>query len=191
MEQTKLLLISPCGCISLFLGDEPVGLDLLDSNLLPQEQICVVWIKFDAVEYEIEQTFSDIDDLLSYLNTIFVSAYGLEGVFTFDNDFIIYSNNENFESAEIMAIIQTSMLTFAMGTPDTLNVPVTVVANADTIQHVSLVDVDVLSVQVNTINSIPSDILGWRHNKANGVLTFPTDNPPHNSNIFVLVKQTS
>lgn len=190
MEQTKKLLLSPCGCLTLFLGDEPIGLDLLDSDLLPSDNICIVWIKFDGVEYEIEQIFTDITDLLNYLNTTFVAAYGFEGVFTFDDGFITYSNNENFTSAEIMAIIQNKMLRFAMGSAPTLNVPVVAVPNNNTLTHISLMDVEVLSVQVNTINSVPSDFEGWSFDDGAGTLTFPTDNPPHDSNIFVLVKQT-
>lgn len=185
-----ILTVSPCGCPRVFGADIAITLPLEDSNLIPLTDINIGWVKFDSTQYDIDQVFEDIVDLLSYLNTTFVIVVGLEGVFTFEGGFIEYSNNENFETAEIMAIIQTYMQRFGM-LPDypTLNVDVIEVADSNVITDPSLEDVEVLQVQVNTITSLPIDATGWIHDSALGTLTFPADNKPSGQIISVLTKQ--
>jgi len=186
-----ILTLSPCGCLGL-VSDSTVDLFLTDSNLLPSSFLNIGWIKFDSIQYDIDDVFTDVIDLLSYLNTTFVSAYGFDGIFTLSGGFIEYSNIENFETAEIMAIYQTEVYPYLNGTAEAINIPYKATfANLNVITDADLIGKDILSVQVNRQNSEPITANGWLFNSGAGTITFPVDNPPIDSNIYVTLKQTA
>jgi len=184
-----VLALTSCGCLRLYRDAPVTELLLVDSNVIPRTDINIGWISFDGTEYPIEQVFEDFTDLLSYLNTTFVSALGIDGLFELNGNYIEYTNPEGFQTGEIMAILQNYMLRFAVGNAEPLNVAVISVANSNVITDISLQGVEILNVQVNIQNSEPKTATGWIHNSGTGTLTFPADNPPENSNVYVLTKQ--
>jgi hypothetical protein len=179
---TKFL-ITLCGCVHL----QFEYLTIIDWNRLPLTNIQVGYLLFNDTQYLIETTFDDKTDLLNYLNTTFVEDNDLDGTFTAEGK---YSNPENFLNAEIMAILETNMLRFKVGTPlSTLNVPTIDVPNGNVITHSSLVGIEVLQVVVGAMNSQPITALGWEIDNLDGTLTFPIDNYPQDDFIYVLIKQ--
>jgi len=184
-----LLASSPCNCAILI--QTPDGnLIIEDSNLLPSEDINIGWIKFNGVQYDIDQVFLNVSELISYLNTTFVSAEGLDGFFSTFNDFIDYSNPEGFLTAEIMIMLQAETLYFGMlpGYPIP-NKDYEEVPESNIITHASLVNKEVLQVHVNTISSLPITATGWESDEDAGTITFPADNIPSGQLISVLVRQ--
>lgn len=121
--ENLILKVSPCGCPTLFVGEQPViAIPLIDSEKRPFEFIKVGWIEFVKDEVttrrNINLVFPDNDAAFLYLNTTFVETWGYEGVFTPSGDFINYSNNENFETAEIMIEFGLKHLVCSIGTPN-------------------------------------------------------------------------
>lgn len=179
---TKLL-ITHCGCVSLLVDN----LTIIDWNRLPETDIQVGDLLFNNTQYLIETTFADKTALLEYLNSTFVEDNNLDGVFTADGK---YTNPENFTNAEIMAILETNMLRFKVGTPlSTLNLPTIDVPNSNVITDASLIGIEVLQVTIGSINSQPISASGWELDNVDGTLTFPIDNYAQDEFIYVLVKQ--
>ena len=179
---TKLL-ITHCGCVSLLVEN----LTIIDWNRLPETNIQVGYLLFNSTEYLIETTFADKTALLEYLNSTFVEDNNLDGIFNADGT---YSNPENFTNAEIMAILETNMLRFKVGTPlEALNLPTIDVANGNVITDASLIGIEVLQVTIGSINSQPISASGWELDNVGGTITFPIDNYPQDTFIYVLVKQ--
>ena len=184
----RKILIGECFCATL-VPSRVVTLFVIDSNRLPSTDLNIGWIDLDGTQYSINDVFATLTSLLSYLNTTFVIVNSLGGTFTIGSGGIIYSNPENFITAEIMAIIQNKMLRFGMGGAEAINEPYTsTMANDNVITDASLVGVEVLSVQVNRQMSEPITLSGWIF--YGGTISFPIDNPPHDSNIYILVKQS-
>lgn len=177
------LLITHCGCVSLLVGN----LQIIDWNRLPDEDIQVGWLVLGGTEYPIATSFEDKEALLEYLNSTFVEDNDLDGIFLIEGE---YTNPENFSNAEIMAILETTMIRFKIGTPlATLNLPTIDVANGNVITDASLVGVEILQVTVGSINAEPITASGWEGDSVDGTLTFPSDNYPQDTFVYVLVKQ--
>ena len=101
--QNIILTVSPCGCPRVFIGEADVlPIPLVDSDKRPIGPFYIGWVQFDDTRRLINMVFADDTALLTYLNTTFVENWGYEGVFSIEDSFVIYSNNENFENAEIM-----------------------------------------------------------------------------------------
>lgn len=190
MAEEIYLVLGCGGCAALVRNATLLALE--DSDRLPMENIAVGWINFDGTEYEIGQEFLNISDLLSYLNTTFVISYGLDGIFTQAGDIIEYSNPENFTTAEIMAIYQNYVYPYRNGNPETINIPYKdTFANLNVITDPDLVGKEVQSLMINRTNSEPITETGYIFDSINGTITFPVDNPPVDSNIYVFLKQTA
>lgn len=181
------IISSFCGCITLLISN----LYVIDSDRLPVGDIQVWKIVInDSLVLEIEEVFQDKDELLVYLNTTFVSTYDLDGYFTIEDGVIYYSNPENYDKIEIVAILETTMLRYKMGSAPDINLPSVPIPNSNVIVDSNLVGVEVLQVQVDTSVRQPITLNGWLFDSVNGAITFDVDNPPQDQNIYVLVKQT-
>ena len=131
-------------------------------------------VNFDATPYAVDMLFEPTSDILSYLNTTFVATYGLTGIFTIAGGEIRYSNEENFTTAEIMAIFIPTTKVYVVGTvpSDQLpNVPYETVANGNVIVDPDITGLLTAARRVNG-NLEPLNINGYTQSVDFHTVTF-------------------
>lgn len=176
---------TPCNCIFLHISN----LSVIDSEKLPEpfaifKLVINVWD-----DYEINEVFETKAEFILWLNSTFVPSNGFTGSFSIDGDFIVYSNPENFETIEIVAILETSVIIFRMGNALEPNKAYITIPNTSVITDANLLGIEVLSVQVDSSMRQPITEIGWIHDPLTGTITFPVDMSPEDVNIYVTTKQ--
>lgn len=184
----KTFLTTRCGCATL----AQATLAIIDSNRIGQVNIPVVALRMGNTTHYINTYFPSRADLMIYLNSTFVEDHDLLGIFTDEGNYFTYSNPENFQSAEIMAIIEDIPLIFRVGNPGAqVNKPFIQVANGSVISHSSLIGCEVLLLFAPMTLTQPITGVGYIHDSEAGTITWPADNAPQDMFITVLIKRNA
>ncbi len=190
------LIVTYCGC-AVIAYIEPYKL-IIDSDLLPSYDIHTYAVMFDDHIYLINKIFNSWTAIVNYLNTAFKTENNLEeivtGTFSVRRGGIYYYNIEKYQKIEFMAILQTYMRIFKVGSPETIepgyvvNKPYVSVPNSDTITHDYLKEEVELVFVANGLSE-PVTSKGHLHNKVDGTLKWP--NQIEDTYVYVVTKQTA
>jgi len=163
MATPRKFLVGQC-CTWLSPRDLDTYLTVTDSNrVLLSPEYYAISLDFDNDAKGIAQLFSPSSDTLSYLNTTFVTAHGLTGIFSISGGAIRYSNPEGFTTAEIMAIFIPKTKVFVIGAVDAPNLPNVAyisIPNGDPITHATL-NGDINEVRLFNIPLEPKNTNGY------------------------------
>jgi len=75
--------------------------------MIPASAIDVGIITLCDTAFAVEQVFATQADLINFLNTIFVSAFGLTGSFFIDSNELIYSTSDDCDGTNCIALNET------------------------------------------------------------------------------------
>lgn len=170
--QNIILTVSPCGCPRVFIGEADVlPIPLVDSEKRPIGPFFIGWVQLGDDQRPVNLIFADDTALLTYLNTTFVAAWNYEGVFTIEDSFVVYSNNENFETAEIMVQFGLKNLVCVIGDPiPAPNIPVAAsFDNGDTFADEIFANLEIVQVKISGIPLQPVDgVAGFEYTADDG-----------------------
>jgi hypothetical protein len=190
---SRKLYLTPCGCVNVLLDE----LRIIDGDKIPFEFINVNSISINNTTYTINQVFLTPNDLISYLNTIFVTQNGYMGKFVLDVNGIYYTNPEQFTQGEIMITYGLKTLTFKIGNPPELvnseDGYAATFSNGSSFSSPLLYDLKEVQVMIGNVSSEPINGIGHKYQSSdpllptNGIITFPYN--IEDANMYVTLTQ--